>query len=68
MIFCLLFLNDSPRYFILKENYNKASSILRHYDANITDEMKNTMIKEIKELINNIRVNSENYFIRNSDY
>jgi MFS family permease len=52
LIFCLLFLKDSPRHFILKEDYNKGFQILKTYEPNITEEMKNVMIKEIKEGVN----------------
>ena len=52
LIFCLLFLKDSPRHFILKEEYPKAFKILRRYDPMISDEIKSKIIKQVKEGVN----------------
>lgn len=51
---CFLFLPDTPRYYVMKGNLDKASEVLRKSYKNASDELIAQKVKELVELNNSI--------------
>jgi MFS family permease len=51
-LFCLFFLKDSPRNYILKGEYDKAFEILKKYDNTLTEADKEQLVSEITQGVN----------------